>query len=311
MSQKRRELLLNSGQVLSKSFSLPNNKSSDNLSNADESPKKRGRKKGSKNRKKADDGGFPTLVQDFTEESFLDRQKRLKASAPENENESFLGGATDRRKKNEIYNQLNEYEKDRFTRLDKAKIPEKHIKRIVNRVLGTDVHINKTMLKIIGGIAKVYVGELVEEAKIAQVTEEYEIREKLGLNERFKSNNNQNDDEDNDEDNDDDIEVDSDSRTPDKQTKKDCKDGSDNKQSSKDQINSDKESPDKSLSSPDKEETKQVKSELIRDPNRPEETEDDILKSTLHNDVPLMPRHLRIARDEYEKKRMDSKLRIL
>jgi hypothetical protein len=310
MSSKRREALLNSGQALSKSFSLPKRKSFDQLDNLDDSPKKRGRKKGSKNRKKGDEHGFPTLGQDFTEESFLDRQKRLKAIAPTNENEeSFFGGATDRRKKNEIYNQLNEYEKDRFTRLDKAKIPEKHVKKIVTRVLGTDVHINKTMLKIIGGIAKVYVGELIEEAKLAQVKEEYEVRETLGLNDRFKYINKTHENED-------DIDVDVDSKTPNKELEEDKDDNdSDSKKSDKDENESENDSPnkenstpEKSDSLPEKEESKETKSELIRDPNRPAEEEDDILKSTLHNEVPLMPRHLRIARDEYEKKRLDSKL---
>jgi hypothetical protein len=199
----------------------------------------------------------------------LERQKRLKASEPQAHQEvNAFGAVTDRKKKNEIYNQLDEVEKERFSRLDKVKIPEKRVKQIVTRVLGADVHINKTMLKVIGGIAKVWVGEIVEEAKLAQVREEHEIRQKLGLDKK------------------DDIKVE----------QKDQPEDKDEDKESKDDPESEKE-----------EEEVEAKIKIEQS-----ETEDKdlVLMQTLHSDMPLMPYHLRMARDEYERKRKGSHMRI-
>lgn len=174
---------------------------------------------------------------------------------------------------------MDDAEKERFSRLDKAKIPEKRVKQIVTRVLGADVHINKTMLRIIGGIAKVWVGEIVEEAKLLQVKEEYEIRESLGLN-----------------------------KYPTK-VEEDITLGPENP-----------ESEPKVKETPQEPSSQEMQGEEdVKEADNKEDEEDMasdeekldpriIEMQTLHNDRPLQPYHLRLARENYEKKRLKAKM---
>lgn len=244
---------------------------------------KRGRKPGSGKKKEIEE--VPKFSEPNTEESFLEKQKRLKATMPEDdmiESNIFIG-YTDRKKKSEIYGQLDQVEVDRCNLVDKVKLPEKKIKQIVSRVLGREVPMNKTMLKVIGGIAKVWVGEIVEEAKLIQVREEYEAREALGLNNRYKSLSTLKPVEE-------DIEV----SDPPKDPKEESKDS--------------KEEPKEPKQEPS--EIEEKKSESSSLPKPKEVLSDDVLRQTLHSYTPLLPSHLRQARSEYERKREKLKMRI-
>lgn len=124
------------------------------------------------------------------------------------------------------------------------------------------------MLQIIGGIAKVWVGEIVEEAKLAQVEEEHKYMQALGMLKNQKE---------------DDINV---SEEPEDKEKEKPKEG--------------------------KENMAEKFSRIVGKSMKLDEDEDDdiVLKETLFKEVPLMPYHLKMARDEYERKRRESKMKI-
>jgi len=199
--------------------------------------------------------------------------------------------------------------------LDEARIPEKRIKQIVTRVLGADVHINKTMLKVIGGIAKLWVADIVEEAKLIQVKEENEFRENLGLNDRIRNANKSpvkdievGEDEDKDEN----------QQTLQKEVQEQDGEGEDqdnNKDEDNDKDEENDKDEDNNNDSPSRK--SQDDNEEDKDEENKEDEEDldseaqsDIIRQTLFSEKPLMPYHLRMAREEYERKREKSKMII-
>ncbi|CAI2378374.1 unnamed protein product [Moneuplotes crassus] len=256
------------------------------LNNNSPGPKKRGRKKGSTNRPKQQDDFAIVSQQMVSGFDLMPTQSRV--------------NIMDKDKKHEIYNQVNNEEKDRYEKCDKCKISEKHIKQIVNRVIGVDIHINKNMLKVIGGIAKVWVAQIVEEAKDIQVKEDYRNRELIGLNKMFKSKrqkiseNDESDIELNDKSNDKNNEKPSPVKEikPEKEEKpKNTEEKKEGKQ--KDGKNKDDKIPE------------------LKDTTREGENFEDVLKETLYFEEPLQPRHLKEARERYEQKRKDFNMRIL
>ena len=189
--------------------------------------------------------------------------------------------ATDKDKNNQIFNQLDLKEQERYGRCNKCKISEKHIKHIVNRVIGHDVHINKTMLKVIGGIAKCYVGQLVEEAKEIQLKEDYRLREISGLNEKLR-------------------------KKRERKLKRKLKEEEDAikkegvKEEIKDKENEEKDEKDSLDSIPD----------IVNEVKEGEDFE-EILKKTIYFEDAIKPEHLKLAREKYEKKRKKFQMKFL
>ena len=177
------------------------------------------------------------------------------------------------------------------------------------------------MLKVIAGIAKVYVGEIVEEAKRIQVREDYVIRKEIEAAEVMsKQLQNQPNAElkekqpdkctqqmhQNDEKQEGEINT-SDNNQP-KQEQQENKDNDDEKQN---EDNSDKN---EELSSNEKEEQK-VKEKIEED----KEDETDLQakieaeiedRCTLTIVRPLSSYHLKLARDEYQRKRSQFEMKL-
>ena len=62
-------------------------------------------------------------------------------------------------------------QKDRYDNYRAAKIPKVKVEKIAQSILGGNAVIDKKISTLIAGLAKVYAGELIEEAKLIQLEE--------------------------------------------------------------------------------------------------------------------------------------------
>eukprot|EP00826_Nyctotherus_ovalis_P002712 TRINITY_DN10548_c0_g1_i2.p1 TRINITY_DN10548_c0_g1~~TRINITY_DN10548_c0_g1_i2.p1 ORF type:complete len:160 (-),score=63.17 TRINITY_DN10548_c0_g1_i2:116-595(-) len=69
-------------------------------------------------------------------------------------------------------NIMTPLQKDRYDNYRAAKIPRAKVEKIVQAILGSNAMLDKKISTLIAGLAKVYAGELVEEAKLIQQEEE-------------------------------------------------------------------------------------------------------------------------------------------
>jgi len=69
---------------------------------------------------------------------------------------------------------INSRQNDRYLNCRAAKIPNQKVENIVKQILGPEATVDKKIATLISGLAKVYAGELVEDAKLIQQEEKCE-----------------------------------------------------------------------------------------------------------------------------------------
>mmetsp|Transcript_44933 Transcript_44933/g.43509 ORF Transcript_44933/g.43509 Transcript_44933/m.43509 type:complete len:173 (-) Transcript_44933:39-557(-) len=88
----------------------------------------------------------------------------------EQENKEFMKFSEQDRKKH-IYSAMNDLEKERFDAFRSSSFNDLKMKKLLQLATGNQIKINKEVKQILASIAKIYVGELVEEGKKIQVQE--------------------------------------------------------------------------------------------------------------------------------------------
>eukprot|EP00347_Sterkiella_histriomuscorum_P002355 403368474 len=81
---------------------------------------------------------------------------------------------SDKERINSVFSAMDDIQKERFETFRQSNFDEKKMKKILSSILGTTGKMQKNISTIIKSVAKIYVGQLVEESKLIQI-EELEI----------------------------------------------------------------------------------------------------------------------------------------
>ena len=112
-----------------------------------------------------DDDGLGMMDDEFDSRAFKANQGQAASGVgAENEFQKF----TDKARINQVYQAMNDQEQERFEMFRQSNFNDKQMKKILSMIPGTG-KINPKVSAIIRSIAKIYVGQLVEEAKIIQI----------------------------------------------------------------------------------------------------------------------------------------------
>ena len=83
----------------------------------------------------------------------------------------------DKERINLVYSLMNDAQRERFETFRQSNFDEKRMKKVLQLVLGPASKMQKNILAVIKSVAKVYVGQLVEEAKLVQLEEQPDAAE--------------------------------------------------------------------------------------------------------------------------------------
>jgi len=72
---------------------------------------------------------------------------------------------------NQVYNQMSEVQRERFETFRQSNFDEKRMKKVLQLVMGASSKMQKNILAVLKSVSKIYVGQLVEEAKLIQLEE--------------------------------------------------------------------------------------------------------------------------------------------
>ena len=81
------------------------------------------------------------------------------------------GNMQDTERERYFFSIMTERQRDRYDNYRAAKIPKVTVEKITQEILGSNAPIDKKISTLIAGLAKVYAGELIEDAKLIQEEE--------------------------------------------------------------------------------------------------------------------------------------------